>query len=81
MINSPCCLSAGVVIYLLYGIRHSVAAKSLQHVPEEQRILLPDDDHVTELSDDVTSGSVRRPTGNSLRGDENGLTTARAVRL
>jgi len=71
--------ATGVVIYLLYGIRHSVAAKSLQHVPDEQRILLPDDDHVTELSDDVTSGSGLRLTGNSLR-DVNAM-TATPLRL
>lgn len=72
----------GVVIYLLYGIRHSVAAKSLQHVPDEQRILLPpDDDHVTqELSDDVTSASDRRLTGNSSRGAVNAR-TATPLRL
>jgi len=60
-------LLTGIIVYLLYGIRHSVAAKSLQHVPDEQRILLPDDDHVTQLlSDDVVSVSGRRQTGNSF---------------
>jgi len=56
------------MVYLAYGIRHSVAGKtsSLQHVPDEQRILLPDDDdHVTDdhvVSRDVTSSAEPRLT-------------------
>ena len=59
-------------MYLTYGIRHSVAGRmtSLQQVPDEQRILLPDDDdHVT--SRDVTSAAQRRPVGTGLQGDAN----------
>jgi len=75
--DCPVHATAGVAVYLLYGIRHSVAAKSLQHVPDEQRILLPDDDNVTQSSDDVTSGSGRRlkQLGNSPRRDANARTT------
>jgi len=70
----------GVVVYLSYGMRHSVEARSslqAQHVPDEQQILLPlddDDDHVTRLPDDVTSGR---------RGGEpaNSAGTTRAGRL